>query len=116
MEGNKGYRNPLFYVSDGAIGCPAPFSGQLPFMGIKRNWQMFFKLVDDLEFDSIQVTVRLNDLVPKPRDQDAEYRNQYRPIALNESLRLNAVESHERDVEREEITTRSDPTRADLLG
>ena len=116
MEGNKGYRNPLFYVSDGTIGCPAPLSGQLPFMGIKRNWQMLFKLVDYLEFDGIQVTVGLDNLVPKPRDQDAEYRNQHRPIALNEPLRLNAVESNECDIEREKIAARSDPTCADILG
>ena len=91
MENNKGYRNPLFYASYGTIGCPATLSGQLPFIGIQRNWQMFFKFVDDLEFDSIQVTVRLDDLVLKHGDQDAEYRNQHRPIALTEPSRLNAV-------------------------
>ncbi len=98
MEDNKSYWNPLFYTSDGTIGCPAPLSGQLPLIGIQRNWQMFFKFVDYLEFDSIQITVRLDDLVPKPRDQDAEYWNQYRPIALTEPIRLNAVESNERDI------------------
>ena len=91
MEDNKGYRNPLFYASHGTIVCPATLSGQLPLIGIQRNWQMFFELMDYLEFDSIQVSVGLNDLVPKPRDQDAEYRNQRRPIALYGTFRLNAV-------------------------
>ena len=91
MEDNKGYRNPLFYASYGTIGWPTTLSGQLPLMGIQRNWQMFFELVDYLEFDSIQVTVGLDDLVPKHGDQDAEYRNQRRPIALYGTFRLNAV-------------------------
>ena len=68
MEGNKGYRNPLLSASYGTIGCPAPLFGQLPLIGIQRNWQMFFKLMDYLEFDSIQITVGLNDLVPKHGD------------------------------------------------
>ncbi len=59
MEDNKSYRNPLLYASYGTIGCPAPLSGQLPSMGIQRNWQMLFKLLDYLEFDSIKERARV---------------------------------------------------------
>ena len=116
MEDNKGSWNPLFSVSHGTIGCPVALSGQLPLISIQRNWQMFFELMDDLEFDGIEVSMGLNDLVPKHGDQDAEYWNQRRPIALTEPLRLNAVESNECDVECEEIATRSDSACADILG
>ena len=68
MEDNKSYWNPLFYTSDGTIGCPATLFGQLPLISIQRNWQMFFKLVDYLEFDSIQITVCLLYTSPSPRD------------------------------------------------
>jgi hypothetical protein len=71
VQNDENERNPLLNVRHRFIDFAVPSLKQLPFIGIKGNRKLFFKLMDNFEFHGIQASIVFHERKPSYTNQDS---------------------------------------------
>ena len=99
MKSDKRNGNPSLDIGHRVIRLSLSFTCYLPFIVEQRCRQLPLQFVNYLELHRVEVPVRLDDLMPQQGDRNSQDRYKESPVGLAKIGRLQAIQSHESDVE-----------------